>query len=217
MKYYCFIFPFFFFINSCVQQPDVFIGRTYFSTYHVYADFSNALAAPDRNDRVEWSGVYTFHPFAQKNYPALLTLYDNRVQFLLLADSLDVQYGDFLHLSGVPQDTILPLGFSYTTVVSILNVKNIRLEKDTHVVLSCAQQDYLFFQNEWRDKVRASGSKLIWPDYPQWQLFVDKERSNVIAFFGFADLMYAVDVNFVYDFSSYKLKEIYAHEWFKGE
>jgi hypothetical protein len=101
--------------------------------------------------------------------------------------------------------------------VSILNVTEVRIVKESHTVLEKAEQDYFILKNELKKNAAQPGSKLVWPDMPEWQLFYDKTRSRFIAYFSTADLMYAADVNMVYDDNHFNLVQVYAREWFKGE
>jgi len=48
-------------------------------------------------------------------------------------------------------------------------------------------------------------SRLIWPASPNWRLLVDGQTDEAIVYFSAADLMYALQVNFVYNMKSEKL------------
>ncbi len=206
------------FLISCVNPPEIHIGRTFFTDHNIGAAHANALDKVSQAALVKMSGVYWFHPFAADKHPAIIRLNaENQLQFVLLSDSLHARPGDFVEIAGAPFDTLLPLRYSYTHKVSMLRMQNFKLKYDTHTVLSKAQADYSAFKNELQRAAKQPGSKLIWPHEPQWQLFVDEKRSKAVAWFSEADLMYALDVNVVYDLQDDQIEHLYAREWFKGE
>lgn len=219
MKYFhIFVLLLLSYLISCVNPPDIHIGRTFFADHNIDVAQANALDTIAQSAVVEMSGVYWFFPFAADTFPAVIRLNArDQLLFALLSDSLHIRPGDYIDITGVPFDTLLPLGFSYTQEVSMLRMQNFKLKYNTHTVLSKAQADYSAFKNELQRMAKQPGSKLIWPDEPQWQLFIDEKRSKVIAWFSEADLMYALDVNVVYDLQDYEIEDIYAREWFKGE
>ncbi len=206
----------FFSLNAC-KEPPVYFDQTYFQSHRISLPFTNALDEVNARSATTLSGVYGFYFYAVENVPALFRLNpQNQLQYILLSDSLDVQPGDYVQVAGSPVDSTLVFR-SYTTSVSVLDVAEVRIIKQSHKVLKKAQQDYLVQKKELKENAKQAGSKLVWPDTPEWQLFYDKERSKFIAYFSTADLMYAADVNMVYDDNHFNLVQVYAREWFKGE
>ncbi|MBN1561623.1 hypothetical protein JW998_15335 [candidate division KSB1 bacterium] len=205
-------------LHSCVEEPDIHVGTTYLREQRIKWPHVNALAGTVKQDSIQVRGVYWPHLYAVRTHPALLRINaSDQLEFTLLADSLDVPYGDIVRLSGVAIDSVVPLGYTYEKKVTMLRADHIRIEQSTHGLPAKAQKDYQTCRSQLQERARQPGSKLAWPQQPDWQLVLDEKRSKVIAFFGAADLMYAVDVNLVYDLPSQELKEVYAHEWFKGE
>lgn len=218
MKYFFILLFIFLSFHSCVKPPHIYIGQTYFQDHNIHFSYTTALAAEAVGTSVKLSGVYGYHQFAVKKYPALVCLNDhNQLQFIMLSDSIAAHPGDFIRLSGMISDTLLSLGYSFTQSFPIIKVQEFNLAKDTHLILAKAQADYSSFKDELERQSKLPESKLIWPKNPEWQLFVDEKRSMVIAYFSHADLMYALDVNIVYDLQRYDVEQIYAREWFKGE
>ena len=126
-------------------------------------------------------------------------------------------FGDFVRVSGIVTDSVVSLGYSYTKSVNILKVQDYSIEQDTHKLLNYARIDYQTAKVQLKKQAAPAESKLVWPNEPEWQLFIDEQRSNGVLYFSTADLMYAADINFVYDLKSYNLVQVYAQEWFKGE
>jgi hypothetical protein len=201
-----------------VDAPTIHIGKTYFQTQKIQRAFANVLDKISPQSQQHFSGVYWPYFFAIQKFPAVQYLDDNnQLFFILLSDSLDAPLGDYITVSGVRFDTLLSLSHSYTQKAALLRVERFEIIKNTHDFLQSAQADYAAFKSQLQEQARQEGSKLIWPDQPEWQLFVDERRSKVIIYFAAADFMFALDVNLVYDLNNEDLLDIYAREWFKGE
>ncbi|MBN1481997.1 hypothetical protein EH223_06700 [candidate division KSB1 bacterium] len=207
-----------FLLFACVEKPQFHIGQTYMQHHKIGLPHANALDVDQRDNQRTVQGVYWPHFYATKKYPAIVYPdLQNQLEFVLLSDSLDVPFGDVVRISGAPFDTVLELGYSYTRKVTFFRAQHFTIVHDTHTLLPLAQRAYQHYKDELKDQAAQPGSKLNWPEKPEWQLFVDERRSKAIVYFSDADLMYAVDVNLVYDLLHRTLEDIFAHEWFKGE
>lgn len=206
------------FLYACVEKPTLHFGQIYMQRYKIGLPHANALDMSQSENRQAVKGVYWPHFYATKKYPAIIDLDpQNQLEFVLLSDSLDVPFGDVVRVSGAPFDTVLQLGYSYTKEVTFFRAQHFTIVHDTHNLLPLAQGAYQHYKDELKEKAAQPGSKLNWPEKPEWQLFADARRSKAVVYFSDADLMYAVDVNLVYDLQSRTLEDIYAREWFKGE
>jgi hypothetical protein len=57
---------------------------------------------------------------------------------------------------------------------------------------------------------------LALPDEPDWLLVLDSANQRLVATLSLADLLYAGQIDLVYDLDQ-TLSAIYADHWFKGE
>lgn len=205
-------------LQTCRHSPQIITHDTFFGAHHINMPPANALDGLAAQSTLDVEGVFWPHFYAVEKQPALLWINSqDRAQFVLLADSLAVPFGDYVRLSGVVTNATMPLSHTYKQRVNVLRSETVEILRDTHTFLSKAQQDYDQSRAMLKIKVAAAGSKLAWPEKPAWQLLVDKKRSTMIVYFSTADLMYAADVNFIYDLQSGTLARVYAGEWFKGE
>lgn len=212
------LFSAMFLVYACTDIPSIHKDQTYFQAQKIKRFHTNAVDKISQQSPQHFSGVYWPYFFAIEKFPALQYLDDqNQLCFVLLSDSLDAPLGDYVTVTGARFDTLLSLGHSYTQKAAMLRVEKFKIEKITHHFLQRAQRDYVAAKDKLQEKARQEDSKLIWPNQPEWQLFVDARRSKVITYFAAADLMFALDVNLVYDLNDEELLDIYVREWFKGE
>ncbi|MBN1464634.1 hypothetical protein JXA02_02655 [candidate division KSB1 bacterium] len=204
-------------LHACVTEPQVHVGTTYLREQRIKLPHVNGLDRVAKGTSMQIRGVYWPHFYAVRPWPAIVRINpSDQLEFVLLTDSLDVPHGDVVHLTGTPVDGVISGGV-YEKKITMLHAEQFTIERATHKVLARAHRDYQTLRGQLHARAVQPGSKLAWPDQPDWQLIVDEKRATVVALFGAADLMYAVDVNLVYDLQGQKLQEIYAHEWFKGE
>ncbi len=202
-------------LNGCRDHPQMIFGDTYFHQQKIQRPFTNALDA-QTVDAVR--GVLGMHFYAVKEYPALLSIDARKhLAFALLKDAPELVPGDFIEASGVIVDTLLRVGRAARKPVRIFKVARASVISPTHGFLVAAQRDWQTLITQLQERGRRQGSRLVWPQKPQWRLLVDEPASAVVVFFSIADLMYALDVNLVYDLHSGKLLKVYVNEWFKGE
>jgi len=213
----CTISLYLFLFIGCHKTPHVIVGRSYFFENNIQRSGADRLEAPASHAVVEASGVFGTYFYAVKSYPALLSIDpQNHLTYVLLHDSLNALLGDFITVSGVVVDSSLKVGATARTVKSMLKVQHVSIIKPSHKFLTAAQRDY---EKYW---AALSGrgpknSRLVWPASPDWRLLVNDGTQQAVVFFSAADLMYALEVNFVYNMNNEKLDKVYVDERFKGE
>ncbi len=201
---------------SCRQTPALHPDTTYFEIYHIRAfpqnALSHALEAP-----LPQTGVFLYYFYAVKEMPALLFLNaQDQIEYVLLSDSLNVNIGDYVRLSGNVIPSSYNLGDRNQTI-QMLKASTVELLSPSNLILQNAKNEYLQRRLPLQETTRVANSKLELPEQPEWLMVVDETRSNVIVYFTAADLMYAAEINFVYDRKRGNLTDIYGKQWFKGE
>jgi len=211
------IFLFLLLFAGCNNPPRIIIGVTYFNENNIRRSGADRLEALSSQSVVEARGVYESYFYAVKSYPALLSIDPQKeLTYILLQDSLEMAPGDFIAVSGGVVDSALKAGITARKIKSMLKVQHASIIQPTHKFLSAAQRDY----EKIYARISSQGpknSRLIWPASPNWRLLVNERTNEAIVSFSAADLMYAVQVNFVYNMKSEKLFKVYVDEKFKGE
>ena len=212
------VFLFLFALTGCRNRPQIIFGETYFHQQKIQRPFVNGLDNVSSQTVDNIRGVYWMHLYAVQKHPALLSIdASSHLSFVLLKDVPDLVPGDFVEVSGVIVDTLLKIGGSACKAAPILKVARATVVSPTHRYLAAAQRDWRELRTRLEKRGRQQGSKLVWPQRPEWRLLVAEPENIVVVFFSAADLMYALDVNLVYDLHSEKLFKVYMNEWFKGE
>lgn len=87
----------------------------------------------------------------------------------------------------------------------------------TQMIHDDASAEYQKLRPKLQRVITPPQSRLQLPAVPHWQTFWLAHSESVILRLVCADLMYAATVEFVFDFPSRTLKQVYAKEYFKGE
>ena len=200
------------------QVPTIFSEQTYFDKHQIDVYPQNSLANLSAETQLSQKGVFQYHFYAIKDMPALLFLNEkNQLYYLLLSDSISAKIGDYVRVSGSLQPRQLSRGTLYSHEAKTLNVSTVELLAPSNLILQDAKLEYSKRQKQLQEKIAVEGSKLKLPEQPEWVLVLDESRSNMIVYFTTADLMYAAEIDFVYNVKDGKLFEIYGKQWFKGE
>ena len=203
---------------GCKETPFFIFDDTYFNQNKISRSASSRLDGATIDSTINVRGVYGDHFFAVQKYPAILSLdKDGQYSFSLLADSLEISRGEFVSVFGIVADSILPVGISATKSIPMLKVNQLELIYATQNLIAAANADYIIFYNDLSSQNRQPNSKLDFPESPKWHVLVDEQRKIAILFFTASDLMYALEVNFVYSLDDATLQKVFVHEWFKGE
>lgn len=187
------------------RQAQVTTGTTFFKTYGILQIPTNGLL---KTEPQTINGVYL--PFFQlSRSPALLFLDQGKtLAYVVLNDTLEVRAGDFVLVIGAANDGA-PSAASFTS-------ERVQVIHASHDLLERAAQDYGAMKEK-LVKTAPSSSKLRLPERPDWLMVVDEPRGCAVAFFTAADLMFAAEINLVYDLSTGRLTAAYVDHFFKGE
>jgi hypothetical protein len=201
---------------SCRETVSFITGTTYFEANHIRRIPANALSAGQKGF-LQFEGVY-LPSFEITNLPALLLISpENTMFYVPLNKALQSVPGEYVAVEGevMEKSGAASSGVEYS--IAVLSVGRSQNKWKTQQFLNRASVDYLKGKVAIQQAIALPASKLRLPDSPQWLLVADVPHSRVIAFFASADLMYAAEVNLVYDLVSSRLIEVYADQWFKGE
>jgi len=205
-------------LTGCSCKLRVFYNTSYCQHHNITKGTTNSLDSIAVHSAVTLCGVYCDHFYAVQEYPALLFINAaGQTGYVLLTSSLQAAKGDFVSVAGLVVDSLLQAGVSSKAPVRMLCPGGEKVLYETHKFLAIVKRDYSRLYDKLRSEKRLPNSKLEWPDVPDWRLLVDEAAGRVILSFSAADLMYALEVDFVYPLENKKLQTIYVHEWFKGE
>ena len=215
LLYSLFILPL---LIGCKNDPDIIFGDTYFHQNKIQKSSSNWLDGYSSQTALSIQGVYWQHFYAVHSYPAILTIHsDNHLTYTLLSAPLDIPHGDLIYIAGFVQDSLIKVGATAQKPIHMLEANKVQIIQPSHAFISAAQKDYSMLYTRLTQENRLAESKLNFPQFPNWQLLVDEQREKAVLYFSAADLMYALDVNFVYNQKNEELEQVFINEWFKGE
>lgn len=201
---------------ACRENISVVTGTTYFEANHIRRSLANALSTGHKGF-FQCEGIY-LPSFELTNSPALFYLsLENTVSYVPLTKALGNAPGDYVAVDGQVVKKSASAKSGNERFVDVLAVSRPQEKWKTQQFLDRAPADYLKGKEAIQKAIALPESKLRLPDSPEWLLVADIPRSRVIAFFAAADLMYAAEINLVYDLVSSRLTTVYAHQWFKGE
>ena len=205
---------------ACRRPYQIVFGETYFSTHVGDGNRQHSLTEGKASQsQFVVSGVYWQKRFGKHKLPVIMRCDKVAgIGYAVLAQSLAVEKGTWLRVQGTISTRSLSFGVAGTSMpISVLEVEGMEKLGDTNPFMAIAQQEYDAIRERLQASITPAGSKLRLPSHPHWLALVDEEFGQVIVSMRINDLMYAAEVDFVFDIRKSKLLSVYAKEWFKGE
>ncbi|RPH98739.1 MAG: hypothetical protein EHM72_12580 [Calditrichaeota bacterium] len=201
---------------SCSGSIWFITDNSYWREHSIRSRPVNVLTNRNEVNFLQVEGLY--HPMVTAiKMPALF--YVNEVKqlaYLPLSAELDCEYGDWIKATGRTDSRPISSAYGQQVETRIFKVESFKLIQSSHDFLPKIQADYHRQRRKIERAVRQDGSKLLLPDKPDWLMVLDAANQRIVATLSVADLLYAGQVDFVYDFDQ-NLSAIYADHWFKGE
>ena len=209
-------------IVSCTGSGryKLILGRSFFPPEAVGGIRDrNLLGTVELGERFRIQGVYSLDWTISPTTAAVSYLEDDGGRANVnLADSLAVTEGTVVEVWGkVIKREVHFKGIGELLTRKYLQPEGCKIIFDTATIREEAQREYVKIRQSLQEKITLEGSKLELSLRPRWQVewFPDDER------FVFSsrsyDLMFVAKVDFVFEGSTPKLRQVYAVEWFKGE
>lgn len=162
---------------------------------------------------IEVTGIYDLKDFRPDSLPVLQWCDSlRRPQTIYLSEPLPASTGSLVRVSGRwLADNAVRSGLVMLQPIDFQHLATTQRLRDH------ATSEYQRLRPKLELAITQPQSRLKLPIAPEWQLFWQAQTGALILRLGCADLMYAASIEFVYDFASRTLRQVYAHEYFKGE
>ena len=208
------------FLLACGQPYQIILGETHFTTHAGTGERQHSLIEGLLTQtQFTVNGVYWQKQIGKHQLPAILHFNQTHgIGYVVLAESLSVEKGSWIRVEGMISTRSLDFGVAGASVAfKVLEVDGVEIMGSTKPFVALAQQEYEEIRESIETSITPAESKLALPKHPDWMALIDKELGHVIVSMRINDLMYAGEVDFVFDLKKSKLLSVYANEWFKGE
>jgi len=199
------------FSGICINHNyNLFTGRTFFSKRGLERVFTHRpLEKLEVGSHYQIRGIYSEQS---------VSFYDEGLWCVPLVRRLRVKEGTLIEVRGeitgceVPYKTL-----KKTQIYKCLNPISYRIIFDTEKLKAKVQKEYRKIKESLQSKITLRYSQLQLPPDPKWTVIWCRDSGDFVISARTSDLMYAAEVDFVFDGERKQLKEVYASEWFKGE
>lgn len=166
---------------------------------------------------LQFQGIYAQEPHGRIG---LVRQFDRRRGFshITLAGALPVEEGTLIQVRGtVVSQNREDIGFRTNGKVKRLRADDYQILYDTKPFRDTAQREYRKIRGKLQKQIALPGSRLQLSPEPNWRVdWCPGEKTFVVAAHSY-DLMYAAEVQFIFNQEHEQLKSVYFQEWFKGE
>lgn len=199
-------------VVSCISPSkyNLFTGRTFFSTRGLKRAFTHKpLEKLEVGTHYQIRGIYANQGVA---------FYDKGLWCVPLVRGLKIKEGTLIEVRGeITRCEVTYKTLERTQIYNCLNPISYRIVFDTEKLKAKAQEEYCKIKESLQSKITPRYSQLELPSYPNWEVIWCRESGDFVIRARTSDLMYAAEVDFVFDGERKQLKEVYANQWFKGE
>lgn len=197
------------------QTYHLHVGQSVFPSEMVSGGSLIARSAPDQV--VERIGIYCDSSVFLDEFP-IVRIFENGRYYIPLSTKLSCPDGMLIKIRGkvirqsvrypVAQDS---LQYNYLTPLSFEILYN------TRQIIKTVSAEYRRIREKLQEAITVEGSRLQLLPNPSWAIWFDSHKNQLIFHSHQYDLMYAADIEFVFDMRNRKILDVYARQRFKGE
>lgn len=201
---------------SCTSQSyRAHIDQSFFSTAPVLEGSLIADVTPE--SYFETTGIYCDSSVFLDEY-AVVRVYDQGRRYIPLSTKLSCPDGMLINIKGkVIQRAKLYAAVKDSFIYHQLAPISFEIVFNSRWVLRAVSDEYQRIREKLQRDIAIEGSKLQLSPHPGWTIWYDRENERFIFHSHQADLMYAADIEFIFDIRTRKIRDVYARQWFKGE
>ncbi len=201
---------------SCTSQSyRLHIGQSFFSTSPVAEGSLIADVTPE--SYFETTGIYCDSSVFLDEY-AVVRVYEQGRRYFPLSTKLSCPDGMLIKIKG----KVIHRSISYAAVRDSFQFHQLapiafEILFNSRWVVKAVSDEYRRIREKLQRDIAIEGSKLLLSPDPRWAIWYDRENDRFIFHSHQSDLMYAADIEFIFDIGTRKIKDVYARQWFKGE
>ncbi|MBN1996000.1 hypothetical protein JW935_00525 [candidate division KSB1 bacterium] len=171
----------------------------------------SVIGGQQSGSRFSTVGVYGFKKISVYTCPVIYCFSHTKgIGYTLLCDSLDAEPFSIVRVKGVVKKN------ESLYRMNVLCPEEYEITGSAREFVDKAGVEYRQIKAKLERRTKPAGSKLQWPDFPDWQAAYQEDDRKMIVTTGMADLMYAAEITFVLDEKADILK-VFSIEEFKGE
>ncbi|MDZ7333322.1 MAG: hypothetical protein ONB31_15210 [candidate division KSB1 bacterium] len=174
-----------------------------------------ARSAPDQV--VETIGIYCDSSVFLDEFP-VVRIFENGRSYIPLSTKLSCPDGMLIKIRGkvIRQSVRYPVAHD-SLQYNYLSPLTFEILYNTRQIIKTVSDEYCRMREKLQEAIAVEGSRLQLLPNPSWAIWFDTHKNQLIFHSHQYDLMYAADIEFIFDLRSRKILDVYARQRFKGE